>query len=206
MREFYVMQDSWKSHSVPANQRGQMFRAIEKALTLADTPATQSRLHDLALYCSYVDLFDRYADAKGEARQAAYEALIRHAWRMRSTMLVHTWGLYRDLAGRDKSVRMPIEVSFFFSGRRRHTRWSCDWSSDVCSSDLVFRGFRRQGVRQDAADAIRRLPLHAPRADRRRRSDHAVEFPAASGDVEDRPSARVRKRGQIGRASCRERG
>src|SRR5438309_3034110 len=26
---------------------------------------------------------------------------------------------------------------FFFSSRRRHTRWNCDWSSDVCSSDLA---------------------------------------------------------------------
>src|SRR5690606_41005911 len=26
--------------------------------------------------------------------------------------------------------------SFFFSSRRRHTRFSRDWSSDVCSSDL----------------------------------------------------------------------
>src|SRR5688572_31411384 len=29
---------------------------------------------------------------------------------------------------------------FFFSSRRRHTRFDCDWSSDVCSSDLP--GFR----------------------------------------------------------------
>src|SRR5713101_9207294 len=27
-------------------------------------------------------------------------------------------------------------VFFFFSSRRRHTRLTCDWSSDVCSSDL----------------------------------------------------------------------
>src|SRR5260370_6060944 len=27
---------------------------------------------------------------------------------------------------------------FFFSSRRRHTRFKCDWSSDVCSSDLVL--------------------------------------------------------------------
>src|SRR5207237_2692994 len=27
-------------------------------------------------------------------------------------------------------------VFFFFSSRRRHTRFKCDWSSDVCSSDL----------------------------------------------------------------------
>src|SRR5215475_11422694 len=29
-----------------------------------------------------------------------------------------------------------MEVFFFFSSRRRHTRFSRDWSSDVCSSDL----------------------------------------------------------------------
>src|SRR2546427_8366469 len=29
-------------------------------------------------------------------------------------------------------------IFFFFSSRRRHTRFDCDWSSDVCSSDLVY--------------------------------------------------------------------
>src|SRR5438034_7903480 len=29
---------------------------------------------------------------------------------------------------------------FFFSSRRRHTRSLCDWSSDVCSSDLIVAG------------------------------------------------------------------
>src|SRR2546430_14870628 len=29
-------------------------------------------------------------------------------------------------------------VFFFFSSRRRHTRFDCDWSSDVCSSDLTI--------------------------------------------------------------------
>src|SRR6266487_3135791 len=29
--------------------------------------------------------------------------------------------------------------SFFFSSRRRHTSWTGDWSSDVCSSDLQAR-------------------------------------------------------------------
>src|SRR2546422_6957852 len=33
--------------------------------------------------------------------------------------------------------RTYIIVFFFFSSRRRHTRCSRDWSSDVCSSDLV---------------------------------------------------------------------
>src|SRR6266536_3700432 len=32
---------------------------------------------------------------------------------------------------------MSLAVFFFFSSRRRHTRSTRDWSSDVCSSDLL---------------------------------------------------------------------
>src|SRR2546430_214332 len=39
---------------------------------------------------------------------------------------------------------------FFFSSRRRHTRFDCDWSSDVCSSDLL------QG--REVVRALGRLP------------------------------------------------
>src|SRR6185369_16583280 len=34
---------------------------------------------------------------------------------------------------------------FFFSSRRRHTRFKCDWSSDVCSSDLLALNFKAKG-------------------------------------------------------------
>src|SRR5688572_32772730 len=46
---------------------------------------------------------------------------------------------------------------FFFSSRRRHTRFDCDWSSDVCSSDLdrQRRIHRTPGHR-------RRSHLHRP--------------------------------------------
>src|SRR5260370_29385192 len=33
------------------------------------------------------------------------------------------------------AVVSTLTVIFFFSSRRRHTRFKCDWSSDVCSSD-----------------------------------------------------------------------
>src|SRR2546430_7253872 len=36
-------------------------------------------------------------------------------------------------------IRYRRECFFFFSSRRRHTRFDCDWSSDVCSSDLPLR-------------------------------------------------------------------
>src|SRR5260370_16456076 len=44
---------------------------------------------------------------------------------------------------------MSGDCCFFFSSRRRHTRFKCDWSSDVCSSDLFPFG--------DASKAKRKL-------------------------------------------------
>src|SRR5439155_3816361 len=41
-----------------------------------------------------------------------------------------------ELASIDRETTMIPFLFFFFSSRRRHTRWPRDWSSDVCSSDL----------------------------------------------------------------------
>src|SRR5438477_11530684 len=57
---------------------------------------------------------------------------------------------------------------FFFSSRRRHTRLTCDWSSDVCSSDLsspaspldVVDRPRGRRAREPAAHAV---ATHLPR-------------------------------------------
>src|SRR5207253_3716720 len=38
-------------------------------------------------------------------------------------------------------ARCALSRLFFFSSRRRHTRWPRDWSSDVCSSDLTMQTF-----------------------------------------------------------------
>src|SRR5690242_18403274 len=45
---------------------------------------------------------------------------------------------------------------FFFSSRRRHTRLTCDWSSDVCSSDLPFGSHHHVGAAGNPRD--RTLP------------------------------------------------
>src|SRR3954462_9603630 len=42
-------------------------------------------------------------------------------------------------ASKEALERSGLATRFFFSSRRRHTRLSCDWSSDVCSSDLGGR-------------------------------------------------------------------
>src|SRR5256886_9098207 len=38
-------------------------------------------------------------------------------------------------SGGEDLVEVDERYVFFFSSRRRHTRFDCDWSSDVCSSD-----------------------------------------------------------------------
>src|SRR2546429_9334131 len=56
---------------------------------------------------------------------------------------------------------------FFFSSRRRHTRCSRDWSSDVCSSDLEARGGGRRGDRRRSSAARRRALSADDRPDER---------------------------------------
>src|SRR5688572_31574520 len=53
-----------------------------------------------------------------------------------------------------------IHIFFFFSSRRRHTRFDCDWSSDVCSSDLGESEAAKvavRNIRKDVNEAIKRL-------------------------------------------------
>src|SRR3712207_8662347 len=77
---------------------------------------------------------------------------------------------------------------FFFSSRRRHTRYWRDWSSDVCSSDLVEVLAARHGrvltlvlladlaaqnfISERASD---RLPFDLVRRGRRGRDRHALD-------------------------------
>src|SRR5256886_5225253 len=91
-----------------------------------------------------------------------------------------------------------LGCSFFFSSRRRHTRFDCDWSSDVCSSDLS-----RSGLEPAYADCARVLHMGLPTAMRKRVPiEVVIEAVRAMRREADRWIAVVE---EIGRASCRER-
>src|SRR5688572_32545688 len=101
-----------------------------------------------------------------------------------------------SLLGLTPALDSVVFVFFFFSSRRRHTRFDCDWSSDVCSSDLgsrkvplVLAGGRSLPVRADE--------ILAALAERSAADDsETVESDAGGGSVAV---------SEIGRASCRER-
>src|SRR3712207_7734589 len=86
---------------------------------------------------------------------------------------------------------------FFFSSRRRHTRYWRDWSSDVCSSDLV-RVIRGQRVADDKSGVVadHGEPLVAERV--HQRDQVAGE---GAGVV---PALGLVGQPEIGRASCRK--
>lgn len=140
MAEFYRQLDGSRPHLVEDDQLGRLFRALEEGHRRADTPAIHARLDDLTLYARYVDLYRRYAQAKGAERQAAFELLIRHAYRMRTTMLVHAKALYRDLAARDKSVAIPADCQWNVPEGRNPWKSSRPFTADELA------GFLRDGI------------------------------------------------------------
>src|SRR2546427_2738264 len=77
---------------------------------------------------------------------------------------------------------------FFFSSRRRHTRFDCDWSSDVCSSDLLET---IQTFRPKVAVVLNVTPDHL---DRHRTFETYVDAKARifeNQHAEDRKSTRL---------------
>src|SRR5205085_6128121 len=93
---------------------------------------------------------------------------------------------------------------FFFSSRRRHTRFDCDWSSDVCSSDLAYKeNARRTGRFAKLMVGARGFEPPTPRS----RTECSTRLSHAPTKREPRLYHRFNgfKVQEIGRASCRER-
>src|SRR5437762_11634923 len=84
--------------------------------------------------------------------------------------------------------------AFFFSSRRRHTRYIGDWSSDVCSSDLMIGVLGWMGLSWASCQKV---------PDGFGPGSSIVCDHGLAGTTRPNPVGRGAK---IGRASCRERG
>src|SRR5690606_40197247 len=93
---------------------------------------------------------------------------------------------------------------FFFSSRRRHTRFSRDWSSDVCSSDLPFT-IGEIELNEWIDSGILSESRMLPGGIARRPGPLEVVAAKPAGDVDDFADEVQAGHAEIGRASCRER-
>src|SRR5690625_7301604 len=80
---------------------------------------------------------------------------------------------------------------FFFSSRRRQTRWPRDWSSDVCSSDLIAAQYTKNQPRERDT-----LMIGNPAV--------MVVAPLVFNELNYDPQEDFTAVAEIGRASCRE--
>src|SRR6266702_5378609 len=87
------------------------------------------------------------------------------------------------------AISKTLGLLFFFSSRRRHTRWPRDWSSDVCSSDLDPL-LRQMEQRHDKKAGHQHAVERPHRGDevlaafrREQRLDHRIDRLAANAHV-----------------------
>lgn len=73
---------------------GRMYRALQEAWPLADNDAVRRRIQDLILYTRYTELHLAAGAAPEAQRAEAFGDAMRHAWRMRETMMVNVYGLF----------------------------------------------------------------------------------------------------------------
>lgn len=143
MADFYREIDGSTPHLVSSDQLGRMFRALDQARRVADSPAIQKRLDDLTLYTQYADLFYQYTQSDALDRQASFERLIRFAYRMRTTMMIHAYALVRDLANRDKSVAIPADAQWQVPEGKN------PWKSSRAFDAFEIASFVRSGIERN---------------------------------------------------------
>lgn len=142
MARFYGLLNGPRQPLLSDDLLGRMYRCLAEARGKTDDSKVKARLDDLVLYTHHVALWLAYSTAAGQARQQAFEALIRHAYRMRTSMMVHAKALYRDVAARDKSVSIPREAAWNVPEGKNPWKSSAPFGKDELEQ-LVSEGVAR---------------------------------------------------------------
>jgi hypothetical protein len=145
MTEFYRLLDAAERPLMSDDLVGRMYRLLADAAPLSNDAKVRARLDDLILYTRYVDLYRQYSDAHGSARLAAMEAMIRHVYRMRRTMMVHSKGIYRAVE-RDRTIRIPKEADRDIPEKKNPWKSSRPWSREELDA-IVAKGIAGHRLR-----------------------------------------------------------
>lgn len=114
MRAFYETNNLDELPRTTEDRLARMYRSLEQARALTDDPEVMARLDELALYTRHVELFHDYQNnTPSDERQAAFEAILKHAWQIRDTQMVHVRRLWTDRrARRDEHVEFPEDAAW----------------------------------------------------------------------------------------------
>lgn len=92
MREFYRLLNEDHQLRPASDFTGRLYRLLDQARQRSDDPRVRTRLDHLTLYARHTELQAARAAGTGSA-----EAVARHAYRMRATGMVHSYGLWARL-------------------------------------------------------------------------------------------------------------
>jgi Domain of unknown function (DUF4838) len=140
MHEFYTRLNGSDRPLLSDDLVGRMYRLLAEARSLTKDPAVHKRIDQLTLYTYYAECFRSYRNVRGAPRQKAFEKLIRTAYRMRTTMMVHVKGLYRDLPNRDRTVKVPKGCDWRTPAAKN------PWKSDPAFTEAEIETMRKKGI------------------------------------------------------------
>lgn len=99
MREFYHLTTESTGRRPPSDMVGRMYRHLDAARKATTDPKVHARIDHLTLYTRHAELY--YAKAAGSG---SVEAVARHAYRIRTTMMVHSYGLWCRLVSQKAAL------------------------------------------------------------------------------------------------------
>ena len=99
MRAFYQLINFDGQRRSADDLLGRMYRHLDAARRAATDAAVRRRIDDLVLYTRHVELYTAAADGRGSR-----DEVVRHDWRMRRTMMVHSYGLWCRLLNQQAAL------------------------------------------------------------------------------------------------------
>lgn len=173
MRRFYDLTHRDRSLLNAEHVVAMMYRHLDEARGLASGRAdVMARLDDLTLYTRYCELYNTYREASGDARQAGFEALLRHTYRMRNRMMLSTVAICHRDRYRDRALVVPPEADWQVPEGKNPWKNSTPFSAEeitallqsgISSNQPVVLDFHAVAFERDLVPATRlALPTNAP--------------------------------------------
>jgi len=154
MREFYLLINEDTQRRSPSDIVGRMYRHLAAARSESDDSKVLRRIDDLILYTRHAELY--YAHANGGAPM---EDVARHAYRMRKTMMIHSYGLWARLLSQKDAhdPGHPLKNDEPFSAEDL----SIMLAGGIANNEPADPGFIGKEFTKDLVPAMPRLDLAA---------------------------------------------